>query len=1143
MKSVSEQILPVTLSASPDRICARVIKRLVILLLLCSGPGCIGASDVFAQGQPVAGPGAPRSGSAAPRSAASSSKPGSVLFFHRFTSASHNPADVNTLLTLTNTNPRDSVAVRIVFNANCLADQRTFTLGPNQTRTLLMSQEKPGASGYAIATAVNAAGIPTQFNWLIGSATLRETNGREAWYNAFSVAKRTAGATLTLSPTIAEMYFDGNEYDRLPRMVAVDNLPNQAIEEGISLNTEVTVYSPSLQPTSDDYTPVKLTATVYDQKGKAYSELVDNICGLATSVNNVWFETPVNDIVTAGRPGWATFASNDLLTGDPLPVLGMSLTESIGGAAQHNARNMHVLEWLDEFKMKFEVFPVLNPPAESLTQDQPEATGNSEGVSENKAGSILVFPRFVTADGGNTQLNLTNTDPTRATRVRLFFSNLAPGSELMDKIISLGANQTTTLDLSGIVPDERGWVLAMAIGEGGRPAQFNRLIGSAQVFEGVESGAAPAAYNALSAAKNSPGLVERNADAKTASLLFDDINYDRLPATAALSAVPGQDDNNTTLGFARAPVTLLNGVNARGSISAVLYDDNFNTSSTTIGRTEVRISEQRANNGPQSFTSILAKGHRGWLKLVVGTPLFAWSNTQTITQFAAADGGWSGGISGGGNLHYLTAADSFQITAPATNPGNTSPVAVAEPLNAVIEARSGLGTIVRLDASASYDDDLDPLTYRWYDNDRPVTDSRVTDLRLSPGFHLISLNVTDNSGASSVPYEQLVEVRDTTPPSLSGIPASITRHTTSLAGAAVNYQLPVAYDMVDGWISVGSTNPPGSHFPLGSSFVTFTARDRAGNTATAFLIVNVVLDSAESQTGGEPGSITPVLDNLNDQYIPAGTVKDILLQANDPDGDQVFFSLIGSHANAELVNIDAAARQATLRIHATAGAPAAELRISISDNRRQTFRTLPFRIVVSDIPNDETGSGRKLTNRPPNVIVEPLPAAIQAMDKDGAEVMLDGSRSTDPDGDNLNFVWTDNGFVIAQGAKTTVKLPVGQHSIVLIVSDGNGGVSSSAPLSVEVLPRSLRIISATPRFIQRGTKVLMTITGEGIEAGTQVRFSKAGIDVTRYVTIEEDRIVVELSVSATTFPGTCDVFLSTPTGKSARLRSGCYIQP
>jgi len=53
-----------------------------------------------------------------------------------------------------------------------------------------------------------------------------------------------------------------------------------------------------------------------------------------------------------------------------------------------------------------------------------------------------------------------------------------------------------------------------------------------------------------------------------------------------------------------------------------------------------------------------------------------------------------------------------------------------------------------------------------------------------------------------------------------------------------------------------------------------------------------------------------------------------------------------------------------------------------------------------------------------------------------AEVTLDGSGSSDPDGDPLTYRWYLDGQIIATGVNPTIELPIGEHVIELIVNDG-----------------------------------------------------------------------------------------------------------
>jgi hypothetical protein len=139
---------------------------------------------------------------------------------------------------------------------------------------------------------------------------------------------------------------------------------------------------------------------------------------------------------------------------------------------------------------------------------------------------------------------------------------------------------------------------------------------------------------------------------------------------------------------------------------------------------------------------------------------------------------------------------------------------------------------------------------------------------LPAGAHVIRCTATDHAGNAAI-CEFTVRVVDEAPPELI-CPPDVIAECQGPQGTIVDYPLPVANDACDGQPPVVCAPPPGSAFPLGSTEVVCSSRDRAGNETRCTFVVAVV-DST-------PPELTP----------PA---PPILVDATSSDGAMVLFDV------------------------------------------------------------------------------------------------------------------------------------------------------------------------------------------------------------------------------------------------------------
>lgn len=167
--------------------------------------------------------------------------------------------------------------------------------------------------------------------------------------------------------------------------------------------------------------------------------------------------------------------------------------------------------------------------------------------------------------------------------------------------------------------------------------------------------------------------------------------------------------------------------------------------------------------------------------------------------------------------------------------------------------------------------------------------------------------------------------------------------------------------------------------------------------------------------GDNENNKAPIADAGDDQNkTTSGTKATITLDgslSSDPNGDKLTYSW----TNENGVRIATGEKP---QIELTNGTH--RIKLTVSDGKLSDTDTVVISINNNCEPlanagnnQSKTTSGRKVT------------------------VALDGSKSSDPDGDKLTYRWTDeDGERIATGVKPQIELPVGTHRIKLTVSDG-----------------------------------------------------------------------------------------------------------
>ena len=226
---------------------------------------------------------------------------------------------------------------------------------------------------------------------------------------------------------------------------------------------------------------------------------------------------------------------------------------------------------------------------------------------------------------------------------------------------------------------------------------------------------------------------------------------------------------------------------------------------------------------------------------------------------------------------------------------------------------------------------------------------------------------------------------------------------------------------------------PGANFNGSDSF-TFKANDGELDSAPATVLITVT-----------PVNDAPTISEILDQTTPKRTpIGPIEFTVGDVDNAADVLSVSATSDNPTLVPDS----------NIVLGGSGANRTVTVTPADR-LVGTAIITITVSD--GTATGSSSfTLTvthsNRPPKADATASVTQVISPNNLDAPVHLDGSRSSDPDGDVLTYTWYADGNLTAPvgtGVVGTPRLSIGTHEILLRVSDGED--SADAGIQVRVM--------------------------------------------------------------------------------------------